>query len=132
MPKRRVGAKLREGRRKACESNEIWAMDFVLDQLATARRIRVLTIIDTFTRYSPAIDHRFSYKGQDVVETLERIYRRTGYPKTIRVDRGSEFISPDLDLLVYQKCVILTSHDPASRPTMRSLNRSTASSGQSS
>ncbi len=48
-PKRRVKAKLRDDRRPATRSNEIWAMDFVHDQLATGRKLRVLTIVDTFT-----------------------------------------------------------------------------------
>jgi hypothetical protein len=47
-------------------------MDFVHDQLATGRKIRVLTIVDTFSRFSPAVDPRFSYRGEDVVLTLER------------------------------------------------------------
>jgi putative transposase len=42
-PKRRVKAKLREDRRPATRSNETWAMDFVHDQLATGRKLRVLT-----------------------------------------------------------------------------------------
>ena len=45
-------------------------MDFVHDQLATGRKIRVLTIVDTFSRFSPAIDPRFSYRGEDVVQVL--------------------------------------------------------------
>ena len=53
-PKRRVKAKLREGRQLATRANETWAMDFVHDQLATGRKVRVLTIIDTFSRFSPA------------------------------------------------------------------------------
>ncbi|WP_421611188.1 integrase catalytic domain-containing protein [Bradyrhizobium ottawaense] len=61
-------------------------MDFVHDQLATGRKIRVLTIVDTFSRFSPAVDPRFSYRGGDVVQTLERICKTVGYPKTIRVD----------------------------------------------
>jgi putative transposase len=68
-PKRRVKAKLREGRVDACQINETWAMDFVQDQLATGRKIRVLTIVDTFSRFSPAVDARFSYRGEDVVQT---------------------------------------------------------------
>lgn len=51
-----------------------------------------------FSRFSPAIDLRLSYKGEDVVQTLGRICRTAGYPATIRVDNGSEFISRDLDL----------------------------------
>ena len=53
-PKRRVKAKLRDDRRAASTSNEIWAMDFVHDQLATGQKIRVLTVVDTFSRFSPA------------------------------------------------------------------------------
>jgi putative transposase len=59
-PKRRVKAKLRDDRRAASTSNEIWAMDFVHDQLATGQKIRVLTVVDTFSRFSPALDPRFS------------------------------------------------------------------------
>ncbi len=82
-------------------------MDFVHDQLATGRRIRLLTIVDMFTRFFPAVDPRFSYRGEDVVQTLERICRSVGYPKPIRVDNRSEFISKDLDLWAYQKDVML-------------------------
>ncbi len=80
-------------RRAASTSNEIWAMDFVHDQLATGQRIRVLTVVDTFSRFSPVIDPRFSYRAEDVVTALEGACASTGYPKTIRVDQGSEFIS---------------------------------------
>jgi len=84
-PKRGVKAKLREDRVDATHSNETWAMDFVHDQLVTGSKIRILTIVDTFSRYSPATDPRFSYKGEDVVQTLERVCRKLGYPKSIRV-----------------------------------------------
>lgn len=43
-------------------------MDFVHDQLATDRKRRVLTIVDTFTRFSPATEVRFNFRGTDVVE----------------------------------------------------------------
>ena len=54
-PKRRVKAKLRDDRRPATRSNETWAMDFVHDQLATGRKLRVLTIVDTFLEEAPGI-----------------------------------------------------------------------------
>jgi putative transposase len=82
-PKRRVKAKLREDRKEACEPLEIWAMDFVHDQLATGRKLRILTVVDTFSRFSPVLDARFSYRGEDVVTTLERVCQAIGYPKTI-------------------------------------------------
>lgn len=86
------------------------------DQLATGKKLRVLTIVDTFSRYVPALDARFSYRGEDVVATLERVCRLTGYPKTIRVDQGSEFISRDMDLWAYQKGVTLDFSRPG-KPT---------------
>ena len=115
-PKRRVKAKLREDRSEATRNNEIWAMDFVHDQLVSGRKIRILTIVDTFSRFSPATDPRFSYRGEDVVRTLERVCKKHGYPKSIRVDQGSEFISHDLDLWAYQKDVVLDFSQPG-KPT---------------
>ena len=73
-------------------------MDFLSDQLFDGRKIRVLTIVDNFTRVSPAIDVRLSYRGVDVVATLERVATVHGRPKRIRVDNGPEFISKELDL----------------------------------
>ena len=49
-PKRRVKAKLRDDRSAATAANQVWAMDFVHDQLFDGRKIRALTAIDTFTR----------------------------------------------------------------------------------
>jgi len=116
VPKRRVKAKLRADRTDATHSNHVWAMDFVHDQLATGRKIRILTVVDTFSRFSPAVDARFSYRGEDVVQTLERICRQVGYPAVIRVDNGSEFISRDLDLWAYHKGVVLDFSRPG-KPT---------------
>jgi putative transposase len=97
-PKRRVKAKLREDREKASGPNDVWALDFVHDQLAMGKKLRILTVVDTHSRFCPVVDPRFRYRGEDVVRTLEEVCGRIGYPKTIRVDNGSEFISRDLDL----------------------------------
>ena len=53
-PKRRVKAKRREDRQDAVGPNDFWAMDFVHDQLATGKKLRILTVVDTHSRYCPA------------------------------------------------------------------------------
>lgn len=115
-PKRRVKAKLREDRSDAVHTNDVWAMDFVHDQLATGRKLRILTVVDTFSRFCPMIDPRFSYKGEDVVRKLNEVCLKIGYPKTIRVDNGSEFISRDMDLWAYQYDITLDFSRPG-KPT---------------
>ena len=56
---------------------------------------------------SPVIDPRFRYRGEDVVETLEKVCGEIGYQKTIRVDNGSELISHDVDLWAYRRGITL-------------------------
>lgn len=82
-------------------------MGFVHDQLATGPQLRILTVIDTFSRFSPAIVPHFNFKAADVVDVLERGCREEGYPAAIRVDQGSEFISCELDLWASTKGVTL-------------------------
>ena len=115
-PRRRVKAALRADRTPPSRSNEVWAMDFVHDQLAMGTKLRILTVIDTFSRYAPVVDPRLAYRGADVVATLERVCREMGYPSAIRVDQGSEFVSRDLDLGAYQNHVTLDFSRPG-KPT---------------
>ena len=115
-PKRRVKAKLRDDRKDATHAHETWAMDFVHDQLATGGKLRILTVVDLFSRFSPVIDPRLSYRGEDVVATLDRVCAEVGYPRSIRVDQGSEFVSRDLDLWAYKHDVTLDFSRPG-KPT---------------
>ena len=92
-------------------------MDFVHDQLFDGRKIRVLTVVDTFTRLSPAIEVRQQFRGADVVEVLERVSREIGIPKAIRLDNRPEFISKELDLWAFMRGVTLDFAGLASQPT---------------
>ena len=89
-PKRRVKAKLREGRRPALRANATRAMEFVHDRLVTCTKIRVLIIVDTFSHSAPAIVPRLRFRAPDVVEVLERVRAVIGLPQTIHVDQGRE------------------------------------------
>jgi putative transposase len=72
-PKRKVKAKLRDDRAPALAPNECRSMDFLSDQPFNGRKIRVLTIIDNFSRLLPALDVQKSYRGADVVQTQDWI-----------------------------------------------------------
>lgn len=98
------------------------------DQLATCKKLRVLTVVDTFSRYVPVLDVRYSYRGEDVVATLDRVFRTVGYPKTIRVDQGSEFVSRTRTFGLTSAGWCLTSPGPESPPTTPSSRHSTAGS----
>jgi putative transposase len=115
-PKRKVSAKLREDRHPPTAPNEVWSMDFLSDQLFNGSKIRVLAIVDAFSRLSPAIDVRQRYRGSDVVDTLQRVTAIYGTPKTIRLDNGPEFISKDLDLWARSNGVTLDFSRPG-KPT---------------
>lgn len=82
-PKRRVKAKLKEDRTEAVGPNDVWAMDFVHDQLALGQKLRILTVVDTHSRFCPVLDARFSYRGEDVVQTLEKVSSAVWFCKTI-------------------------------------------------
>lgn len=112
-PKRRVKAMLQEDRTEAPKSNETWAMNFVHDQLATGRKIRDLTIVDTFPRFSPATDPRVRYRGEDVVQTLERLCRQIGDPH-----RSGQRVQPATLICVPIKTTSSsTSRGQANQPT---------------
>jgi putative transposase len=53
-PRRRVKAKLGEDRQPTERTDDCWSMDFMVDQLFDGRKLRVLTIVDNFSRVSPA------------------------------------------------------------------------------
>ncbi len=77
--------------------NERWSMDFISDRLANGQPFRALTLVDNFSRVSPAIEVDRSLTGRRVVAVLERLKVTQGLPKRIAVDNGPEFISKVLD-----------------------------------
>ena len=70
---------------------ECWAMDFVHDNLADGRAIRILTIIDLWDRTCPRLSVGFSQTGQSVIATLNSLKEQEGLPRKIRTDNGPEF-----------------------------------------
>jgi putative transposase len=92
--------------------NECWAVDFVSDALAYGRRIRCLTVVDCFTRESPAIEVDTSLPGARVVRVLDNLTGERGLPQTILMDNGPELTSRVLDQWAYEHGVALRFIDP--------------------
>ena len=74
-------------------SNQEWAMDFVSDTLATGRGIRVLTVVDAFTRENLSLDVDTSLSSRRVTRALDAVIARRGKPQAIRCDNGPELTS---------------------------------------
>lgn len=121
---RLAGLSLRKQKRKRMPSlirgipdlptreNECWAIDFVSDALAWGRRFRCLTVVDCFTRESPAIEVDTSLPGARVVRVLDGLAFLRGLPQTILMDNGPELTSRVLDQWAYEHGVQLRFIDP--------------------
>jgi putative transposase len=91
-------------------------MDFMHDRLADGRKIRLLTIVDVFTRECVALEVSYGFKSHDVVAVLRRVCAARAFPKTIRCDNGSEFVAEVLDQWAFWNRVELDFSRPG-KPT---------------
>ena len=107
-------------RPEASRPNEHWSMDFMSDALFCGRALRVLAIVDNFSRESLALEIGKGFSGERVARQLDRIVTKRGYPKSIRVDNGPEFTSKALDQWAYLNGVELDFIRPG-KPTDNAL-----------
>jgi putative transposase len=119
-PRRHVSACRRMIRASASCPNESWSMDFMSDALYDGQKIKLLTLVDNFTRESLAIEVAWRLGGHDVVATLMQVAEEKGLPKSIRIDNGPEFTSKVLDQWAYLNGVELDFIRPG-KPTDNAL-----------
>ena len=113
---RRRAAVHRQERFKPTGPNQVWAMEFVSDQLCDGRRFRSLTVVGIYTRESLAIEAGQSLRGEDVVRVLNRLKPERGAPKMLFCDNGSEFTGQMMDMWAYRNGVKIDFSRPG-RPT---------------
>lgn len=77
---------------KAGKANQVWTYDFVFDQSLSGKSLKMLTLIDEYTRECLALEVGISIKSKGVRQILEKICLEKGFPEMIRSDNGSEFI----------------------------------------
>lgn len=116
---REEGLSLRVRRRKKLAScgrvdlpvagkcNEQWTMDFMNDALSSGRRLRMLNVLDIYTRECLKIEVDTSITGERVTSVLGMIALFRGLPECISVDNGPEFISNALDRWAYDRGIKL-------------------------
>jgi putative transposase len=73
--------------------NVVWALDFQFDQTSDARTLKLLNVIDEYTRECLAIDIERSIDADGVVRCLDRLAAQRGAPRYVRFDHGPEFIA---------------------------------------
>ncbi len=94
--KRRLPVRDRVPLHSPDKPNTVWSMDFMCDSLMDGRRFRVLNVIDDFNREALAMEVDTSLSSDRLVRVLDRISDERGFPKTIRVDNGPEFVGSKL------------------------------------
>jgi putative transposase len=115
-PRRNKAAQLRQPQMQAQRVNQMWSMDFVADNLFDGRKLRMLTVLDCYTRESLAIHVGQSLKGEDVVQVLKAIVSARGKPATIKTDNGSEFVGKVMDRWAYENSIEMDLSRPG-KPT---------------
>jgi putative transposase len=96
--------------------NLTWSMDFVMNALATGRRIKCLTCVDDVTKECLTVTVAFGISGVQITRILDSIALFRGYPATIRTDQGPEFTCRALDQWAFEHCVELRLIQPG-KPT---------------
>jgi putative transposase len=99
--RRKKGKKIRTGQPRVLAptgANQVWAYDFVHDRCASGQALKILTVVDEWTRESLAIEVASSMRAVRVIAVLERLFAQYGTPAVPRSDNGPEFIARALKL----------------------------------
>jgi putative transposase len=91
--KRLRGIGVGVGAMRPIRPNAVWAGDFQFDQTRDGRTIKILNVIDEFTREALVTEVDRSIDADRVVALLDKIAGERGYPAYVRFDNGPEFVA---------------------------------------
>lgn len=80
-------------RKRAEHRDHVWSYDFVIDRTEDGRRLKMMPIVDEYSRECLAIEVERSITAKDIVRTLAALFERRGEPFFIRSDNGPEFVA---------------------------------------
>jgi putative transposase len=78
---------------EAKQAGEVWAYDFVFDTCANGQKLKMLTVVDEWTRESLAVEVEARINSRGVIDVLAKLMSRHGSPQYLRSDNGPEFVS---------------------------------------
>ena len=81
---------------QATRPNHVWTYDFIHDSCSSGRKLKLLTLVDEFTRECLAIAVDTSIRAGRVIEVLQPLLDRRGRPEFLRSDNGPEFVARQL------------------------------------
>lgn len=110
-------------RLRPCWENHVWSYDFVAERLSSGKKIRMLTVIDEYTRKCLAIHVGYALKSDDVLDVISDLFVTEGLPDFIRSDNGSEFTAKTLRSGLY-KLGIRTAYIEPGSPWENGYNES--------
>lgn len=90
---------------KAEYANQVWTYDFVFDQSLSGKSLKMLTLIDEFTRECLAVEVGVSITSEKVRSVLQRVCLDKGFPEMIRSDNGSEFIGQAVNIWLAENAI---------------------------
>jgi len=76
--------------------NHIWSYDFMSGRTSDGGVVRILNVVDEYTRVALGSRVARSIGARDVINELERLFKRHGKPQLLRSDNGREFIADSL------------------------------------
>ena len=78
-------------RRRAEYRDHVWSYDFVLERTRDGRPVRVLVVVDEYSRECLAMKVARRLRSEDVLECLAELFVLRGQPAYLRSDNGAEF-----------------------------------------
>jgi putative transposase len=114
--KKRLPARIKEVLQAGETINSTWSMDFMSDALMNGRRIRVLNVMDDYSREALIVYADYSIPSITVINQLELLGHQRDLPSMIRVDNGPEFTSFEFTQWCTQKNITIKYIQPG-KPT---------------
>lgn len=83
-------------KKRAEYPGHVWSYDFAIDQTEDGRRVKVMPVIEEYTRECLALEGERSITAEEVIQTLSKLFAERGEPGYLRSDNGPEFIAEAL------------------------------------